>query len=157
MSEVNSSFASLSQILPLLHTLSAIFLISAQFCAIVAIKIESKNRNFDQIYKIFPKFEILFGVFLAFGVLCGFCMNFSDEVKFIDPMIKAIIVTKSMIAILLLINFCYIHYQLNLVKKSENESEMKDYLIIISNYFLPLNIAFSVILVYLGVVIKGFM
>lgn len=165
LNEINCAFARPEHILPLIHVVSAIFLISAQLNCVFSMGplIENKNTQkeskFAKAIILFQTYEKYFLLFSCISTFSGFLISITTDYKFQDPMIEGVTATKLAIFIFMSINFCYMKLKFisfkNFVK--ENDSiQAKENLIIIFKYFMPLNIIISLIAVYLGIVIRGF-
>lgn len=157
------AFAKIEHILPFLHICLSIFLISIQVSTslllIFFLKIDNTKKSIKLIFK-FLKFFNITVIFILSGVaISGFFLSGQNFTKFSDPLVDGVVLTKYTLGLFVLINFLYILYQTKLMKNSilNNDLEqIEDRSIIISNYFLPLNIVVCLIAVYLGIVIKGF-
>lgn len=163
MSEINFAFARADQILPLFHVLSAIFLVAYQFGVVMSVKNMAKYpfsiENITRILAILDRYKRVFLIIFCINMLTGILVSMSDDYKFLDPMVAAIIATKVAIGAFMLMNFFYIHYKILSLKnslKNANKIEINEYIIIITSYFIPLNLVLGVLAVYLGMVIGGF-
>ena len=168
MNEIDSSFVKASQILPLIHILSVIFLVCAQVCVIFVVRAfmreqehESKplSAKFNEIMRYFRRYEQYFAIFLALVCISGFFLSNGSDFKFSDPMVKGVTTTLWVAAGFIVLNFVYIHYKILSFKKAvaaEDEFEANEHLIIVVKYFIPLNVAITLICVYLGVTIGKF-
>ena len=156
-------FARATQILPLLHILAVIFFINAQICCVYIIRIYKKSENIcencDNIKSHFSRYERFFLLYFAVIIISGYLISIGNDYKFADPMVTGIITTLWAASMFILLNFVYIHYKILSFQKAvlaKNEIEANEHLIIILKYFIPLNIAISLICVYLGVTISEF-
>ena len=140
-----------------------IFFINSQICYIRIANFCCKNDmeafGYDSAIKKFIKYEITFLITLSIIAVSGFFLSSKNDYKFADPMVLAVITTLWVCVAFILVNFAYMHYKMVLLKKalkSQSDIEVKEHLIIITKYFIPLNIAISLICVYLGVTISEF-
>lgn len=164
MSEVNIAFLRLDQITPLIHIGSVILLISTQISMVIIARYLLTRGKFERkIYKIiikeFRKYAYAISILLIFVVVSGFILSNGSSDKFADPMIEAMVRTKMVLYLFLLVNFGYIYYKFQLGKKYFLLGAIEithENFILIFKYFFPLNIFVSFAGVYLGVAIRGF-
>ncbi|MBP3225289.1 MAG: hypothetical protein J6M14_08295 [Campylobacter sp.] len=164
MNELETSFARSDQILPLIHILGAICFICAHVCIIMLIRIFSDktditNSNFEKIKFYLSRFNLFFGSFFLIIIVSGFFLSIGNNFKFADPMINAVIVTLWVLAVFILINFGYVYFKFYSFKKAllaGDKFEASEHLIIITKYFVPLNVAVSVLCTYLCVAVGRF-
>ena len=138
--------------------------VSAHICTIALVrafidKTNIEESNFDKICSFLAKFNLLFVMFFVMVTLSGLLLVSNSDFKFADPMINATIVTLWVLASFIVVNFLYIIYKFKTFKKaliSGDTFEASEHLIIIVKYFIPLNLAVSVISAYLCVVVCGF-
>ena len=156
-------FARVTQILPLIHIIAVIFFINAQICCINIVRIYKNSDDIcdecDKIKAHFTKYERSFLIFFAVIIISGNLISIGNDYKFADPMVTGIITTLWAAVVFILLNFAYIHYKILSFQKAvlaKNQIEASEHLIIIIKYFIPLNVAISLICVYLGVTIREF-
>ncbi|NLK67514.1 MAG: hypothetical protein GX282_08585 [Campylobacteraceae bacterium] len=159
--EIDSSFARVEHILPLLHIISAIFIISSQVVLICLTRFFTfyVDKNYGELFKQIKRIVVVILTLLLLLVLTGFLLSNGDDFKYSDPMMQSVIHTKYAISILIFCNFGYVLYRFSLAKKAckdANLEEMKEHLIIAINYFVVLDIFILLISVYLGVVMAEF-
>lgn len=153
MNEINTAFLRSEQILPFLHVLGVILLISLQIVAITLIKTLDDMKILNKFLKFF-----MFSFFAILGVILVSNTVFYDssDLKFADPMFEGIVLTQFAVFIFLIINHIYISYKILQLSRTQNSDDIAEHLIIIGNYFIPLNICVSLFAVFLGVVMKVF-
>ncbi|MCI6988459.1 MAG: hypothetical protein MR902_02670 [Campylobacter sp.] len=157
------SFIKVEQILPFFHIFLVTIFISIHFCLIsillVFLKFPNTKRSLKFLLKIFSAFIISCAVLFTLIILSGAVLSMRESFEYSYPMIEGILVTKVILSFFILINFGYIIYRFYRLKNSilKNElDEIDEHIIIASKYFLPLNIAMSVLTMFLSVSMKGF-
>ena len=169
MNEIDTGFIKASQILPLIHILSVIFLLCAQICVFLIARIfinlssksqaDAKDVKFAEILRYMKRYEQFFALFLVIVCVSGFFLADGGGFKFSDPMVKGAIATLWAGAGFILLNFIYMHYKILSLKRAldaGDELEANEHLIIVVKYFIPLNIVVTLICVYLGVTVGEF-
>ncbi|CZE47009.1 hypothetical protein [Campylobacter geochelonis] len=159
--EINAAFAKAEQILPFLHIIFAMSIVSIQVVLLIGSRYFLKNFSDDykMVLSFCKKFEISFIILFMLLVLSGFIMSKNGDFKFSDPMVEGILNTKFILSGFILLNFGYIYYKLMMIRKNIEKNEVEevyDNLVIATKYFTSLNIGLCVIGIYLGVVIVEF-
>ena len=108
MQEISTGFFRSAQILPFLHIIGVILLISLQIVALV-FAFAFKNGDLRQnLLRFFAIFRLLFPLFLVLIIFTSFSLANGEQLKFVDPMIEGIIYTQCAVVVFLLLNFIYI-------------------------------------------------
>ena len=174
MQEISTGFFRSAQILPFLHIVGVILLISLQIVALVFVFAFKNGALRENLLRFFAIFRLLFPLFLALIIFTSFSLANGEQLKFVDPMIEGIIYTQCAVVVFLLLNFIYICYQISRVFKmcdckcgifgvdeikfnDKCADEINDSIVIIGHYFVPLNLCASFLAVFLGVAIRVFL
>ena len=165
MQEYNIAFARLDYLIAFLHFAALSFLIGLQAaiwaCARFFIKEQNANEEqYASFIKFFDKFYLATAMLLATLALSEVAISLGiDPIKSADPMANAINATKWGLEAFLAINLAYMLYGRKKAQKTlkNNEStELYESLIVIVSYFIPLNLAVSLVIIYLDVAHRGF-
>ncbi len=165
MDEVISDiFANYKVLIIFFHILSASLLVGSMFVMIFIVRpINVKIRNVK--YKCINCLKILkrFIYFLVPDMLillsASIFMNVGMGFEYGDPTAFIMIHIKESIWIFIAFNFLYIYKK---YLNAKNAFEVQDYLVVQENiiliirYLVPLNLIFSLIAVYFGILIKGY-
>lgn len=159
--EIDSSFARIEHIVPLLHIVATTFIVAIQVAILYLVNFFTKHidKNYNELFKYSQKIYKVFFILFFIIVVTGFLISNNGDFKYSDPMIRSVINTKYAIAFFVACNFSYIIYRFSLAKKAYKETnldEMKEHLIIATKYFIVLDICILLLSIYLGVVIVGF-
>jgi len=141
---------------PFLHILSIIFFVGVQISLASVLYVLRDAENKAQLLSYFHFFKIAFVILLFAVGGIGANLASSNDLKFADPMIEGIFLTQYAVVLFIVINFVYISYKFRLIQNAENYDEIKEHLIIVGQYFVPLNICASIFAVFLGVAIGVF-
>lgn len=159
MPEFNIAFARSSHILPFLHFIALTVFIGFQAHFLLVAKffmkdIEGNILKYQYFIEMFKRLGYAVYASLIILAITGTMLGDSDISKIADPMLNTILATKWFLFGFLVLNVIYSTYRLNKAQKSLRSGEyieLHENLIVIVYYFIPLNIAFALLAVYLGI------
>jgi 3-isopropylmalate dehydratase small subunit len=164
MPEFNIAFAQTNHVLPFLHLTAIIVFIGFQshfwLVAKFFIKdVDDEISKYERLLNMMKRLAYATYSSLIVIALTGRALSDRDYFKAADPMLSTIIATKWCLFGFLLLNLLYSTYRLYQAKKSIEKGEyieLRENLIVIIYYFIPLNIAFALLATYLGIAYRNF-
>ncbi|MGP1484715.1 MAG: 3-isopropylmalate dehydratase [Campylobacter sp.] len=158
MPEFDIAFVKTSHFLPFAHIISVIVFVGfqAHFWLMAKFFIDgsSQKREYELIITMARRLCLVIYLSLFVIAITGALLRVQDVIKIADPMMDTILTTKWALFGFLLTNIVYTTYRFRKALKSIKNAqyiELHENLIVIIYYFIPLNIAFSLLAVYLGV------
>ena len=166
MNEINTAFIRLSQILPTMHILFAVFVIALQvavvLCCEMFVRLPHSEHSRAVFIKMLKYFCLAFGAVMVLSAISGALQVGTARLRYLDPMSESALMTKFTLFAFFFINLGYIAYRIFLIGRAAracdagaSDDALIDSVIIIGRYFVPLNIVVCIIAIYIGVAIRG--
>lgn len=162
MIDPDIAFVKLSQLIPLFESIFLSMFIGVQFSVWIFGKFifseqSIEHINFKAVFKGAKIFTYI--ILISFLGLIIADILISSQKNMSVPMINALIKTKWALFVFLGLNLGYMIYKSNKAKEAYKQKELlfcRENIIIITRYFMPLNLIITIGSMYLGISIKEF-